>query len=297
MDSALSIENVTFRFDDNPVLRGVSLELPAGGFLGLVGPNGSGKTTMLRIAAGLLKPSAGGVRLMGRPLETMSRGELARQLTLLPQGTNLPGSFTVWELVLMGRTPYLDLLGREGAEDREIVERAMEMAHCRQLADRRADELSGGERQRVLMARALAQQPRVLLLDEPTAHLDLQHQIAVVELVAKLAREGVAALGVFHDLNLAACYCTHLAVLFHGQLVAMGKPGEVLTRELLAEVFEVDLCLTNHPEGGPAVLPPRPGGHKNDSGTGYITVGEQLPAIELPSTNGKPKSGTTAAKR
>lgn len=296
MDNALSIENVTFKFDDRPVLRGVSLELPAGGFLGLVGPNGSGKTTLLRIAAGLLKPSAGGVKLMGRPLEGMSRGELARQLALLPQGTTLPGNFTVWELVLMGRTPYMDLLGRERAADTEIVERAMEMAHCRQLADRRADELSGGERQRVLMARALAQQPRVLLLDEPTAHLDLLHQIAVVELVAELAREGVAALGVFHDLNLAACYCTHLAVLSQGRLVSVGEPREVLTAELLAEVFEVDLCLTSHPEGGPAVLLPHTGGHRNGRGTGQLAAAGSLPSINLPSPNGKPKSGATSAK-
>ncbi len=266
MDSALSIQDVAFRFDDSPVLDGVSLELAPGDFLGLVGPNGSGKTTLLRIAAGLLKPSAGNVRLQGRALEDMGRREIARQLALLPQGINLPGSFTAWDLVLMGRTPYLNYLGQEGPADVEIVERAMEMARCLHLADRRADELSGGERQRVLMARALAQQPQVLLLDEPTAHLDLQHQVGVAELVSKLVGDGMAALGVFHDLNLAACYCTRLAVLFRGHLIAAGRPEEVLTPQLLAEVFEVDLCLTDHPRGGPAILPPRPNSSRRGQG-------------------------------
>jgi iron complex transport system ATP-binding protein len=283
MDHALSIENVAFSFEEDPVLNGVSLELETGDFLGLVGPNGSGKTTLLRIVAGLLKPSSGNVRLMGKPLESMGRKELASRLALLPQGVNLPSSFTAWELVLMGRTPYLNFLGQEGADDVEIVERAMKIAHCLHLAGRRADELSGGERQRVLMARALAQQPRVLLLDEPTAHLDLQHQVAVAELVSKLTGEGVTALGVFHDINLAACYCSRLAVLFQGRLVAVGTPDEVLTPELLRDVFEVELCLTTHPGGGPAVLPPHP-------------MGRQKPPTQP--QNGAASAGTngTAAK-
>lgn len=262
MKSSLSLDRIAFRFEDAPVLQGVSLELSPGSLLGLVGPNGSGKTTLLRLAAGLLKPTRGRVILDGEPMERMSRGEIARRLALLPQNPNLPPSFTAWEVVMMGRTPFLGFLSREGAADRAIVGRAMEMARCRHLAERRMEELSGGERQRVIMARALAQQPEVLLLDEPTTHMDLQHQIAVVELVAELVRGGLAALGVFHDLNLAACYCTCLAVLSQGRLVAVGTPEEVLTPELLSEVFQVELCLTSHPEGGmPAVLPPGPRGN------------------------------------
>ncbi len=257
MKTTLVLDDVAFSFGDAPVLEGVSLGVQPGSFLGLVGPNGSGKTTLLRLAAGLLKPTRGTVRLGGLPMSSMGRGEVARKLALLPQSPNLPPSFTAWELVLMGRTPFLGFLARESAADRAIVDRAMEMARCSHLADRRVEDLSGGERQRVIMARALAQQPEVLLLDEPTTHMDLEHQIAVTELVVEMVRGGLAALGVFHDLNLAACYCTHLAVLHQGRLAAVGTPEEVLTPELLSEVFRVELCLTRHPEGGvPAVLPP-----------------------------------------
>ncbi|MHB0868723.1 MAG: ABC transporter ATP-binding protein [Chloroflexota bacterium] len=264
MESTLFLDRVTFQFEDTPVLRGVSLGLAPGCFLGLLGPNGSGKTTLLRLAAGLLKPTRGSVTLGDRPMDGMSRGEIARHLAVLPQNPNLPPTFTAWEMVLMGRTPFLGFLGKESAADGAIVERAMEMARCRHLAERRVGELSGGERQRVMMARALAQQPKLLLLDEPTTHMDLEHQIATTRLVMELVRGGMAALGVFHDLNLAACYCTHLAVLSQGRLVAVGTPEEVLTSQLLSEVFRVELCLTPHPQGGmPAVLPP---GAKREEG-------------------------------
>ncbi len=256
MEAVLSIEDVSFGYGERSVLRGVSLRLRPGSFVGLVGPNGSGKTTLLRIAAGLLRPSGGRVTLGGHPVEKMNRSELARRLALLPQNAVLPPSFTAWEIVLMGRTPYLGFLGREGPSDLAMAERAMGMARCRELADRRLEELSGGERQRVLMARALAQQPEVLLLDEPTAHMDLQHQISAVELVAELVEGGLTALGVFHDLNLAARYCDRIALLSDGRLLAEGVPDEVLRPEMLSGAFRVELCLAPHPDGGaPAVLP------------------------------------------
>ncbi len=259
MEAPLSLDKVAFRFGEKPILNGISLDLPRGSFLGLVGPNGSGKTTLLRLAAGLLKPAGGRVLLDGVPMQGMSRKQIARRLALLPQSPGLPAAFTVQELVLMGRTPFQGFLGRENAHDRAVADKAMEMARCDQLADRKIDELSGGERQRVLMARALAQEPEILLLDEPTTHMDLEYQIAVTELVADLVKDGLTVLGVFHDLNLAACYCTHLAVLSQGRLVATGTPSEVLTSQLLSQVFKVELCLTPHPDGEvPAVLPPRP---------------------------------------
>jgi iron complex transport system ATP-binding protein len=259
MKSVLSLESVAFQYGDVPVLNGVSLELEPGCFLGLVGPNGSGKTTLLRIAAGLVRPSGGTVRLNGRHVEEMSRAQVARHIALLPQSPNLPGTFTAWELVLMGRTPFLGFLGRESERDLAAAERAMGLAQCEHLSDRKMGELSGGERQRVLMARALAQEPEILLLDEPTAHLDIQHQIAAIDMVADLVAGGMAALGVFHDLNLAACYCHRLAVLSQGRLRAAGTPEEVLRADILREVFQVDLCLSPHPQGGaPAVFPPLP---------------------------------------
>ncbi len=257
MENLLFLDRVVFQFADTPILQEVSLGLEPGSFLGLVGPNGSGKTTLLRLAAGLLKPTTGRVTLDGRPMERMNRGEIARRLALLPQNPNLPAPFTAWEVVMMGRTPFRGFLARESATDRAITERAMELARCRHLADRRMEDLSGGERQRVMVARALAQQPEVLLLDEPTTHMDLKHQIAITELVAELVQGGLTAAGVFHDLNLAASYCTHLAVLSRGRLVAVGSPVEVLTPSLVSEVFQVDLCLACHPESGaPVVLPP-----------------------------------------
>ncbi len=287
MDSALSLDRVAFRFEDAPLLEEVSLEVAPGSFLGLLGPNGAGKTTLLRIAAGLLKPHRGTVSLWGQPLEGMSRREVARQLALLPQSGNLPPSFTARELVLMGRTPYLGFLAQEGAADEAIVDRAMELARCRHLADRRAEELSGGERQRIMMARALAQQPKVLLMDEPTTHMDLRHQIATIQLVVELVQDGLAALGVFHDLNLAACYCSHLAVLSCGRLVAAGTPEEVLTPSLLSEVFQVDLCLTSHPQGGvPAVLPPA--SRHNGNPVTLLPHGEGCPTFPSPFEGGHP---------
>lgn len=259
MENVLSLDGIGFQYGDAPVLEDVSLRLSPGCFLGLVGPNGSGKTTLLRIAAGLLKPDRGSVRLNGQPMGKLGRVQVARHLALLPQSPNLPATFTAWELVLMGRTPFIGFLGRETKRDVAAAERAMGLAQCQHLAGRRLEELSGGERQRVVLARALAQEPEVLLLDEPTAHLDMQHQIAVIDLVADLVEGGMTALGVFHDLNLAACYCHRLAVLSGGRVVAEGPPEDVLKADTLRDVFRVDLCLTPHPMGGvPAVLPPAP---------------------------------------
>lgn len=257
MNPVLSLKSIAFQYGPEPVLRSASMDVEPGTFVGIVGPNGSGKTTLLRIAAGLLQPARGTVTVCGRPSAEMRRSELARHLALLPQSPSLPPTFTAWELAMMGRTPFLGLLGRETRADLLAVDRAMELARCRDLAERRLEELSGGERQRVLLARALAQQPRVLLMDEPTAHMDMHHQIGVADLVVDLVKSGLAAVGVFHDLNLAACYCDRVAVLYQGAIVAEGQPAEVMREDLLRRVFGVELCLTDHPRAGvPAVLPP-----------------------------------------
>ncbi|HEY3083013.1 MAG TPA: ABC transporter ATP-binding protein [Chloroflexota bacterium] len=251
----LALREVHFAYDARPVLRGVSLEPRPGRVLGLLGPNGAGKSTLVRLAAGLLRPERGRVLLEGRDLRGWTRREVAKRIAVLPQDGVLPPAFTVWEVAMMGRTPHLGWLGAEGSRDRAVVARALEQTDARALAERRTDELSGGERQRVLLARALAQEPSVLLLDEPTVHLDLGHQVALLELVIRRAREGgLAVLAVFHDLNLAAQSCDELALLSEGRLVAAGPPDDVLRSPTIRDVYGVDLVSLSHPTSGRAAV-------------------------------------------
>jgi iron complex transport system ATP-binding protein len=257
----LELRDVEFAYDQRPALRGVSLEAQPGRVVGLLGPNGAGKSTLVRLAAGLLRPRAGRVLLEGRDLRDLSRRRIAQRVALLPQDGRLPPAFTVWEIASLGRTPHLGWLGAEGPNDRAVVLRALELTDAAALAARPVDELSGGERQRVLLARALAQEPSVLLLDEPTLHLDLGHQVGLLELVVRLARQdGLAVLAVFHDLNLAAQSCDELALLSRGRIVAVGPPDEVLRSPTVSQVYGVDLVSLAHPTSGrPAVLLPEIG--------------------------------------
>jgi len=225
----------------------LSAEAPAGAVTGLVGPNGSGKSTTLRCAYRALRPSAGYVRLDGADLWQLSAREGARRVAALPQEHQVEFDFTAAEVVAMGRTPHQSAFGRDSATDRELCARALRQVDATHLADRGFLTLSGGERQRVLIARALAQQPRVLVLDEPTNHLDIRHQL---ETLALVRAAGVTALLALHDLNLAAATCDRLYVLSDGKVVAGGKPDEVLTPELVAEVFGVRAHVLAHPVSG-----------------------------------------------
>ena len=228
------------RREARPVLRGVRLAVDRGELVALLGTNGSGKSTVLRLVAGTLRPASGGVLLDGRPVHGLDRGTVARSIAVLPQSVELPAGFTVAELVEMGRAPHVRSLFGTSADDRRAVERAMLEADVADLADRSADELSGGERQRVLVAMALAQEPRLLLLDEPTLHLDLAHQVALLETVRRLCRaRGIAVLAVVHDLNLATAYADRVAVLHDGRIEAQGKPSEVLRAALVRRLFGV----------------------------------------------------------
>ena len=244
----LAVEDVTFSYDGGrdvpvrPVLAEVRLRLAAGEFVALLGANGSGKTTLLRLLAGTLSPSRGRVELAGTPVSRLSRSEAARSIALLPQSLELPSGFRVRELVEMGRAPHASRLFGASDRDRQAVARALREAAATELAERHPAELSGGERQRVLVAMALAQEPRVLLLDEPTLHLDLAHQVALLEAVVNIQRSrGVTVVAVFHDLNLAATFAPRVAVLDAGRIVADGAPGEVLTTEFVARVFGVSV--------------------------------------------------------
>ncbi len=257
----LELKRVSYAYGDGaPALDDVSLTVGPG-LVGVLGANAAGKTTLVRIAAGLLPPARGRVLLDGRDLASVGRAGIARRVAIVPQSASLPPAFTVLELVLMGRTPYLGLLAREGARDLAIAERALERVDARTLADRRLGELSGGERQRALVARALAQETDILLLDEPTAHLDLAHQTALLDLARGLAREqGLAVLAALHDVNLAAAYCDELAFLSRGRVIARGAPRDVLTALTLREAYGLSFALIEHPETGrPVALLPAPG--------------------------------------
>jgi iron complex transport system ATP-binding protein len=224
------------------VLRSVDLAVRPGELVALVGANGSGKTTLLRLLSGVLGADRGQLDLFGRPARDWSRMELARLVAVLPQGLELPAGFRVGELVAMGRLPHARSRFGSTAEDEQAVERALRDADALELAGRTADELSGGERQRVLVAMALAQEPRLLLLDEPTLHLDLAHQLTVLETIRRLREQrGIAVVAVLHDLSLAAAIAPRVAVLDGGRLVADGAPDEVLTTELIRRVFGVQV--------------------------------------------------------
>jgi iron complex transport system ATP-binding protein len=238
-------------------LTDAGLTLRTGEVLGLVGPNGSGKTTLIRALTGVVTPDAGEVRLSGRDVAAMSEAEVARVAAVVPQDPVLPPTFSALDCVLMGRTPHLRLLQQEGPHDVDVARRAMLATQTWELAARPVGELSGGERQRVIVARALAQETPVLLLDEPTAHLDIGHQGAVLDLMRRFTREaGKAVLAVVHDLTLAAHYCDRLVVLKAGRVIGEGAPGEVLTPELLREVYGVPVTVLPHPQTGRPVVAP-----------------------------------------
>ncbi len=217
----------------------------------MIGPNGVGKSTLIRACSGTLKPIGGRITIDGQDVQRLRVEERAKLIAVVPQAVRLPESFSVFETVLMGRTPYLGWLGRESEQDRSAVQAALDRTSTLELADRPIGELSGGEQQRVMIARALAQSARTLLLDEPTAHLDLKHQAGVLSLVCDLAHaENYAVLIALHDLNLAAQYADRVALLSNGTVAAIGTPEEVLTEENLSPAYGLRITVYEHPAHG-----------------------------------------------
>lgn len=242
MAAILQFDRVSFAYRGAPLFAGLDLSVGEGEMAAVLGPNGSGKTTLVRLAVGHLEPSAGSVTLRGTRLADLSSRERARTISVVPQESQLAFDFGVREIVLMGRAPHQGVLGLDGEEDRAIALEAMEQTGVAHLAERRFHELSGGERQRVVIARALAQRPRLLLLDEPTAFLDLKHRLAVYALLTRLNRDlGITVVVVSHDINLAARHCDRVVLLHRGAVAADGPPGEVLTVDNLRSVYAVDV--------------------------------------------------------
>jgi len=239
-----------------PVLAGLSFDVGRGRLVNLLGPNGSGKTTLLRILVGLLRPGEGEVRLAGVPLNAYARGSLARRIAYVPQETASAAAFTVLETVLMGRSPHTGALGFETHGDWYAAREALRQTETEAFAERSLDELSGGERQRVIIARAIAQEAELILLDEPTAFLDIKHQHAIYGLLARLVGErNLTVVCVSHDLNLAAAYADDLVLLSGGRVAAAGPPSEVLRPEVLEPVYETPLEVrTDEVSGRPYVL-------------------------------------------
>ena len=249
----MRVEAVDVRYSYGPnlpdTLKGISLDVPSGSLYGIIGPNGSGKSTLLRVIGGVARPCHGAVFYDGRNISELSPREAARQVAAVASGEPVIFPFTVEEIVMMGRAPYLRPLQSESAEDITHVAQAMDRTGVTHLASRRIMELSTGERQRVLIARALAQQPMVLLLDEPTAHLDVNYQVGIMELATSLAHDsGITTIAVLHDLNLAGRYCDRLAMIQDGQVVAEGCPDEVLTEANLLDVYGVRAVVARRPE-------------------------------------------------
>lgn len=239
------------------ILRDCSLTVNAGEVVALVGPNGAGKSTLIRAVSGVVSVRSGQVRLNGDDLLRLSPVRRARLIAVAPQMIHLPEAFTVGEIVLMGRTPHLPFWAGEGKHDCEIAWAAMRRTQVDSLHDRHAAELSGGEQQRVVIARALTQQPAVLLLDEPTAHLDLKFQMDVLELIRSLAAEqGLAILMTLHDLNQAAVYADRVALMQQGQIAAQGAAREVFTVEQLSQVYGVRVAVSEHPAHGTPLVAP-----------------------------------------
>jgi iron complex transport system ATP-binding protein len=239
MNPAIQTNNLTFAYKDKPVLDGVSLLVERGEMVGILGPNGSGKTTLLKIFSAVLR-GRGEVKVNNRSIETYGKRELSRLFAVVPQESQILFPYTVAEIVLMGRASYHNPLALEGKQDLEVARASMELTDSLPFSDRYLHELSGGEKQRVIIARALAQEPKILLLDEPSAFLDLKHQVQVFELMRRLNREHkLTIVAALHDLNLAALFFPRLVMLRDGKVYRDGTPRDVLTEETIEEVYGV----------------------------------------------------------
>ncbi len=260
----LDVNDLTLAYGKTIVVDAMSFSVNTGEMLGLIGPNGSGKSTLIKAISHVITPRSGRITLDSKDISAISRSELARLLAVVPQTPILPSSFSAFEIVLMGRNPHLGLLTYESESDMEITYRAMERTATLPFAERRVGELSGGEIQRIVIARALAQQTDVILLDEPTANLDINHQLEILDLIKSLCTQNhLTVIITVHDLNLAAQYCDRLVLIKEGYVHAQGTPEEVISTDNIREVYGTDNCVYTHPVNGRPTVLLQAGGSRN----------------------------------
>lgn len=251
MPPAISLQQLSFSYRTQAVLQDINLEIPHQSLLALIGPNGSGKTTLLRLMSKALRPQRGTVRLDGQPLASFSARKLAQKLAVISSEQHFEFPFSVADVVAMGRFPHLNRLERMSDQDWKIVDEAMERTCVLDFRNRSISQLSSGEKQRVLIARAIAQQPSILMLDEPNAHLDINHQIAIFNLLRTLNRQHqMTVIVVLHDLSAAAAFCETMVLLHQGRIVRTGKPAEVITEELIQQTYGAEVVVFPNPVGG-----------------------------------------------
>jgi iron complex transport system ATP-binding protein len=246
MSPHLQVKNLSFAYDSEPILKNISLSVEKGNFIGLIGPNGSGKSTLLKLIGGVLSSPDDAIRINEHQINAINKKELARTITWVPQEHPMVFPFTIQEIVLMGRHPYLSPLSFEGEEDYKIAQQAMETTQTLQFSDRYFNEISGGEKQRVMLASAIAQEPEVMLLDEPTSALDLKYQVQILNILKHLNIEkNITLILAMHDLNLASRFCNRLILLNDGVIECDGTPEEVLKKEIIENVYGVNVNLHN----------------------------------------------------
>ncbi len=251
---SLALSSVSFDYQDKNILFDISFELSTNEILGVIGPNGAGKSTIIKLLSKILSPSKGSVLLNNIDIKKLSRKDLAKKIAVLPQSYVMPEAFSVFELVMMGRTPHLGLWQQETIEDIQLVEDAMQQTGIWEMRERMAAELSGGERQRLLIARALVQEATYLLLDEPTNHLDIKHQLQSLRFLKEKLSSELGILVVIHDLNMAAQLCDRILLLHEGKVATIGTPKDVLTKENIKSYFETEAQILSN-DGHPVIVP------------------------------------------